>query len=81
VGYLLVAMWFCGTAIHFWSAYLAWRHWGVGWGIATLAVPGIGDIVAIVAAFWWGEWAYLALVAVWIVVVLGASLVRAVTKR
>jgi len=48
----------CPFAIHLWTVWLCYEHWGIAWAIAALIVPVGAEVVVLVACFAWGAWYY-----------------------
>lgn len=69
LGFLLVIG--GGLAIHIWTTYLFYEHWGTSenwsrlWAIIAFVSPFLAESVALVACFWWGVWFYILAIGVW----------------
>ena len=50
----------CGAlALHAWTVYLFYTHWGAFYAIMAFLTPPLGELVALVACFWWNAWFYV----------------------
>jgi hypothetical protein len=63
-----------GFALHIWTCYLFFNHWGGFWGIAAFFFPFLCELVALVACFFWGAWFYILAVILWLISLPGIAL-------
>lgn len=55
--------WLGPMALHVWTAYLIYEHWGLFWGVCGFLTPPVAEVVTAIAAFFWGMWFYILVIA------------------
>jgi len=69
-GVCVIAVGLClylgGFALHIWTAYLYYTHWGTFWAIAAFIFPFFAEAGAAVFCFGWGVWFYIISIAAWV---------------
>ena len=60
-------IWVGGLALHCWTAYLFFEHWGIFWAFAAFCMPFLAEAAVFIACFSWGMWFYSLAIATWIV--------------
>ena len=55
-----------GLLLHGWTTYLFFENWGFVWAFMAFFCPLFGELVAVVACFWWGVWFYVLAAAAYI---------------
>ena len=55
-----------GLLLHGWTTYLFFENWGFAWAFMAFFSPLFGELVAVVACFWWGVWFYVLAAAAYI---------------
>ncbi len=46
-------------ALHLWTAYLFYQHWGFFLGVLAFLLPPFSEIAAGIACFYWHQWYYV----------------------